>query len=140
MKKIAICIILAAVIVIAAVCVGFLLIRADNEKSGDPLTYALEAYSPIYTENGLLLELSEDGSFYSVVGQGKCTDEHIVIPSAYNKKPIKAIKLCLQVFRICVSSTCMLPVHIVELDLHEVPMIFLVHLHECIETVLVSME
>ena len=91
MKKIAICIILAAVIVIAAVCVGFLLIRADNEKSGDPLTYALEAYSPIYTENGLLLELSEDGSFYSVVGQGKCTDEHIVIPSAYNKKPIKAI-------------------------------------------------
>lgn len=40
---------------------------------------------------GLVYEISEDGSFYTVTDLGECIDEDIVIPSKYNGVPVKAI-------------------------------------------------
>ena len=40
---------------------------------------------------GLKFELSEDGSYYILVGKGTCTDSRIVIPSKYEGKPVKSI-------------------------------------------------
>ena len=91
MKKTVVCIILTVCIVIGAALAGFMIIREPNETPIDPVKYALNVNIPAYTENGLLLELSEDGSFYTVVGIGYCCDEHIEIPEKHNNKPIKAI-------------------------------------------------
>ncbi len=40
---------------------------------------------------GLAYELSEDGSYYTVVGVGTVKETDIVIPSTHNNKPVKAI-------------------------------------------------
>ena len=40
---------------------------------------------------GLIFALSSDGSYYSITGIGSCKDQHIVIPSEYENKPVKAI-------------------------------------------------
>lgn len=40
---------------------------------------------------GLLYELSSDGTYYSVSGIGTCTDTYVVIPSTYNNLPVLSI-------------------------------------------------
>ena len=45
----------------------------------------------LFTANGLLTKLSADGSCYYVIGIGRCTDSHVVIPSVHNGKPVKGI-------------------------------------------------
>lgn len=40
---------------------------------------------------GLVLVLSEDGSYYSVAGKGTCMDDELYIPSTYNNLPVKEI-------------------------------------------------
>ncbi len=50
------------------------------------------AGEPVFAENGLKLTLSDDKSFYIVMGIGECTDSNIVIPSHHNGIPIKKIK------------------------------------------------
>ena len=46
---------------------------------------------PVYSE-GLLFELLEDGSGYTVAGIGECTDKIISIPNVYEGLPVKEIK------------------------------------------------
>lgn len=40
---------------------------------------------------GLEFELNEDGESYSLKGMGTCTDEVVVVPSAYEGKPVIAV-------------------------------------------------
>ena len=40
---------------------------------------------------GLAYKLSNDGTYYSVVGLGECVDTHIVIPAVYESLPVKEI-------------------------------------------------
>lgn len=40
---------------------------------------------------GLAYKLSNDGTYYSVVGLGECADTHIVIPAVYESLPVKEI-------------------------------------------------
>lgn len=42
-------------------------------------------------DNGLRLVLNSDGSAYTVAGIGNCTDKDVVIPAAYNGKPVSGI-------------------------------------------------
>ena len=40
---------------------------------------------------GLVYELSADETYYTVTSVGTCSDDHIIVPSEYNGKPVKAI-------------------------------------------------
>ena len=51
---------------------------------------AMSPEEPI-TSTGLAYTPSSDGTYYSVIGIGTCTDSHIIIPSMYNDKPVKSI-------------------------------------------------
>ncbi len=55
------------------------------------------------TSDGLSFELSSDGTYYTVIGIGSCNDTYLVIPSAYNNKPVKAIGK--EAFYNCTSIT-----------------------------------
>ncbi len=46
-----------------------------------------------YFSSGLKYTLSSDSSYYIVAGVGSCRDENIAIPSNYNNKPVKEIKV-----------------------------------------------
>lgn len=49
---------------------------------------------PVLTEKyseGLAYELSDDETYYSVIGIGSCTDIDIIIPSTYEGKPVTTI-------------------------------------------------
>jgi hypothetical protein len=45
----------------------------------------------IKESEGLEFALNENGSEYSVIGIGTCTDTDIVIPSTYNGLPVTSI-------------------------------------------------
>ena len=46
---------------------------------------------PTKTSEGLVYELSDDGTYYTVTGKGSCLDTDIVIPSIYKDKPVTII-------------------------------------------------
>ncbi|MBQ4141633.1 MAG: leucine-rich repeat protein [Clostridia bacterium] len=80
----------ACVVLLAAVFPVLNYVFGGEGGSADYMKYV--AGSSVVAENGLILTLSNDRSFYIVTGIGECTDSDITIPSHHNDIPIKQIK------------------------------------------------
>lgn len=72
----------------------FMLQMVGCKKENEPISTE-PAPAPLPQEasldNGLLLQLNEDGASYTVKGVGSCTDSVVVIPDTYQSAPITAI-------------------------------------------------
>lgn len=88
MKKKVLTTVILTVILLSAITIA-LFLADDNTCREDPVEAAMRSLAE-YTEEGYLLYLSDDGSYYTF-RIGKCTDKDIVIPAYYNNIPITKI-------------------------------------------------
>lgn len=59
------------------------------QNYGGTITWV--AYDPVKASEGLEYTLSDDGTYYIVIGIGTCTDTELIIPATYNGLPVREI-------------------------------------------------
>ena len=99
--------VLAAGLIGGGMCAGAKLLERNEPAPYQPTEYSerlesRETHESVHpadsaenlnddTNEGLELELNEDGASYSVKGIGTCKDKDVVIPASYNGKPVTEI-------------------------------------------------
>ncbi len=64
---------------------------SDTPQGKEDSTQSQTEAVPLTYTKGLAFEICDDGSYYILTGMGICTDSHIVVPPAFNGKPVKEV-------------------------------------------------
>ncbi len=89
MKKATLFTVLGIVIVLFSVFAVIFFTR-NTSRPADPVEEAMKSFT-VYTEDGLRLYLSDDGSYYTFTGVSNFDATELVIPAYYNGIPIKKL-------------------------------------------------